>query len=101
MTEIGLDPYEFSSKSGKPTGRKIGQCVSQNVIPDGLFLKALASLPEQYKLHWMSFGRMAAPKEPSVRKIRLTCPECEFHVWVKEPHEDEPRKEIICEHRDD
>lgn len=91
MQEIGLIP----SDTGEPGGKRTGQSVSHYIDQDGRFMAAFKQMPQDCLLPWASGTDMdPTPKPKAPRKVRLTCPECEMHVWIEA---DDVGHQIGCE----
>jgi SprT-like family len=80
MLSIGLIP----SDTGKEGGNMTGQSMSDYPKKEGVFLKALEEMPENFKLPFVSIEGdledIAAPKPTS--KNKYACP-CGCNVWGK------------------
>jgi len=89
MESIGLMPVAMG-KGGVPNGKKTGQSVGHDIIPDGPYAKAFKMMPKEFSLPWMSFDFEALKKKkskPQPKKVKLTCG-CGRSIWVKDDDED-------------
>lgn len=101
MEDIGLMP----SSTGTEGGKKVGQKMSDYLLPGGQFEKAFKALPESIYLPWVANEEIAAAPEaeneaegqgeedkPKKKKTRVkyTCPDCGTNLWGK------PKLEVYC-----
>ncbi len=90
MEEVGVIP----SDNGMPEGSRTGQRVSHYIDIDGKFAKALTRMPKEFALPWLTREvELLAEKPKQLKKIKLTCPECEVSVWIEVINADH---EVTC-----
>lgn len=87
MEEVGLKSIEVS-KEGIPTGNRIGQSCSDEIIENGPFIKAFEIMPEEIQIPWKVIPDLTA-KKAKTNKIKYVCG-CNNKVWGK------PKLEIVC-----
>lgn len=68
--------------TGNPGGRETGKWLKHYIIPGGLFDQAVQTMPEDYKLPWVS-GATRLIRRPNTDKMKYTCPDCLAQVWGK------------------
>jgi SprT-like family len=78
MDEVGLVP----SNTGQPGGKRTGQKMTHYISEAGKFADAMEKMPLEYQLPWLGEEAEATPKVKTQKRMRLTCPGCEMHVWV-------------------
>ncbi len=80
MDEVGLTP----SNTGAPGGKRTGRQMTHYVTPGGAFEAAVASMPDEIALPWLTGGAAAEGKAPSKNKnkVKYVCP-CGVIVWGK------------------
>ena len=98
--KLGLQPFG-------PQGEEIGQAIDVKLISGGAAEKAIAEMPEEFTLPWMTEplevptpspqggggggggggGEARRDHEPVLRKagsrVKYTCPACGFNLWGK------------------
>lgn len=92
MKAIGLKPTD----TGDEDGKEIGESVSQIIIADGPFAKAVARLVAKgFELTWTenpdesddddNAGESGAKRKKSKNGVRMkfTCPVCQLNAWAK------------------
>ena len=72
MESVGLMP----SETGEPGGPRVGQTMSQHVVPGGPFEKAFDSMPQDWLLPFLSAAGTALEKEKDPSKSKFVCPSC-------------------------
>lgn len=106
MESIGLMP----SSTGREGGNKVGQKMSDYVIPGGRFEQVFNMLPESISLPWVSNertqvkspagssggveteeeGQTHEQQQKKKSKVKYTCPGCAMNVWGK------PDLQVYC-----
>jgi hypothetical protein len=93
MEEIGLIP----SNTGQPGGKRTGQRMSHYIDRDGRFMAAFQKMPKHCLLPWASGSEIeVGPLAGPPRNVRLTCPSCAVHVWIKPKRVGHPVGCLAC-----
>jgi SprT-like family. len=81
MEAVGL----FTSDTGQPGGKRVGQSISHYIVEGGAFDRAFAEMPETIMFPWMS-GEAEKPTQAKAKnesKVKYTCPGCNQNAWGK------------------